>query len=233
MAEESTPLPDTGAEDTSAVLENADTSQSEPAKTAEPEAQNGEAETEASGGTSAADGQETGANGEDTAEKLIFGKYKSLEDAEKGYKEAEKAITRSAELEKRLKAYQEREEQESRARQDAARKLGFNDAEEQRLDWEVKNFEFARCVEALGATLEGEKYTEAYNALARYRATLNPRELAAAKACCTGNDCRNCGAGCLVPQSGGRRVPKPRTDAASGGGQDESGGFCQGNRRLA
>lgn len=175
MAEESTPLPDTGAEDTSAVLENADTSQSEPAKTAEPEAQNGEAETEASGGTSAADGQETGANGEDTAEKLIFGKYKSLEDAEKGYKEAEKAITRSAELEKRLKAYQEREEQESRARQDAARKLGFNDAEEQRLDWEVKNFEFARCVEALGATLEGEKYTEAYNALARYRATLNPR----------------------------------------------------------
>lgn len=183
MAEESTPLPGACAEDTSAVLENADTSLSEPAEAAEPEAQNGEAETEASGGGPAADGQETGANGEDTAEKLIFGKYKSLEDAEKGYKEAEKAITRSAELEKRLKAYQEREEQESRVRQDAARKLGFNDAEEQQLDWEIKNFEFARCVEALGATLEGDAYEKAYNALARYRATLNPRDLAAAKAC--------------------------------------------------
>lgn len=38
---------------------------------------------------------------------LIFGKFKTLEEAHKGYKEAEKAITKSAELEKQIKQYQE------------------------------------------------------------------------------------------------------------------------------
>ena len=38
---------------------------------------------------------------------LIFGKFKTLDEAYKGYKEAEKAITKSAELEKQIKQYQE------------------------------------------------------------------------------------------------------------------------------
>lgn len=38
---------------------------------------------------------------------LIFGKFKTLDEAYKGYKEAEKAITKSAELEKQIKHYQE------------------------------------------------------------------------------------------------------------------------------
>lgn len=38
---------------------------------------------------------------------LIFGKFKTLDEAYKGYKEAEKAITKSAELEKQVKQYQE------------------------------------------------------------------------------------------------------------------------------
>lgn len=49
---------------------------------------------------------------EDKAEKhendaLIFGKFKTIEEAYKGYKEAEKAITKSAELEKQIKQYQD------------------------------------------------------------------------------------------------------------------------------
>ena len=38
---------------------------------------------------------------------LIFGKFKTMEEAHKGYKEAQKAITKSAELEKQIKLYQE------------------------------------------------------------------------------------------------------------------------------
>ena len=172
MAEESTPLNE-NADDTSDVLEQADTSDAEPAGTSEPEADSEKAETEA---------QDGGNTSEQSADNLIFGKYKSIEDAEKGYKEAEKAITRSAELEKQLKAYREREEKEAVARQTAAQKMGFNDADEQQLDFAVKNFEFARCVEALGATLEGDKYAEAYGHLQRYQTTLNPRDLMLAKA---------------------------------------------------
>ena len=40
-------------------------------------------------------------------EELIFGKFKTMEDAHKGYKEAQKAITKSAELEKQIRLYQE------------------------------------------------------------------------------------------------------------------------------
>ena len=171
MAEESTPLTEAEA-DTSAVLENTDTSANEPAdKTTEPEKAETKAETKAESGT------------ENPAEKLIFGKYKSIEDAEKGYKEAEKAITRSAELEKQLKAYREKEEQARQTEQNNARQAGLNDAEEQKLDVSVKNYEFGLCVDALGATLTGEKYREAYGHLLRYQATLNPRDLAMAKAC--------------------------------------------------
>lgn len=39
------------------------------------------------------------------AEKLYAGKYKSIEDLEKGYKEAEKSFNKVAELEKEIKAY--------------------------------------------------------------------------------------------------------------------------------
>ncbi len=156
---------ETTAEDTFA--EQNDTAQA-PDNSAEPEAEKSEAGTEATE-------QET----------LIFGKYKSLEEAEKGYKEAEKAITRSAELEKKLKAYQESEEKTLNERQEKARNMGFNDIEEQEIDFKVKSFEFDRYVQALETTLSGEAYTKAYSALSRYQTTLNPKDLLEAKACFT------------------------------------------------
>ena len=56
---------------------------------------------------------------------LIFGKFKSMDEAEKGYKEAERAITRAANLEKEMKAYQQlfgQYEQDAVARGKARRK---------------------------------------------------------------------------------------------------------------
>lgn len=165
MADESTPL-ETAEDDTSANATDTSAAMAEPEAAPEPKS----AESEAG-------------KAEDNGETLIFGKYKTIEEAEKGYKEAEKAITRSAELEKKLKAYQDMEEKAFEKKQETARALGFNDAKEQEISYDVKNFEFLRYTEALGATLEGDKYLQAYNALARYQQTLNPRDLALAKAC--------------------------------------------------
>ncbi len=67
---------------------------------------------------------------EDKADKtenneLIFGKFKTMEEAHKSYKEAEKAITKSAELEKQLRLYQE--EAQIYERENLAKQNGFSD----------------------------------------------------------------------------------------------------------
>ncbi len=77
---------------------------------------------------------------------LIFGKFKTIEDAHKSYKEAEKAITRSAELEKQLKLYQE--EAKLYEQDKIARDNGFNSRLEMALKedawhYEVDNYAIA------------------------------------------------------------------------------------------
>ena len=67
---------------------------------------------------------------EDKADKkenneLIFGKFKTIDEAYKSYKEAEKAITKSAELEKQLRLYQE--ESQIYEREKLAKQNGFSD----------------------------------------------------------------------------------------------------------
>lgn len=70
---------------------------------------------------------------------LIFGKFKSMDEAEKGYKEAERAITRAANLEKEMKAYQQLFGQYE---QDAvARGKGYADRLDMALDYDVRQHE--------------------------------------------------------------------------------------------
>lgn len=115
------------------------------------------------------------------SEQLIFGKYKTMADAEKGYKEAERAITKASDLEKQLKAYQEREQQAREQREIAAREDGFADADEQEVRYNVANYEFKQYCAALGATLTGESYNKALGFLQNYQNTGNPQYLEAAK----------------------------------------------------
>ena len=77
---------------------------------------------------------------EDEADKtenngLIFGKFKTMEEAHKSYKEAEKAITKSAELEKQLRLY--REEAEVYEREKLAKQNGFSDYMQMALEDDV------------------------------------------------------------------------------------------------
>ncbi len=169
MTEESTPLEPT--DDTSVETSSADTSVAEPAEVVnEPEADTSEAETSSK-------------KEESQEPQLIFGKYKDMAEAEKGYKELEKVMSQKAEVEKKLKAFEDREVAEREQRQNEARKLGFSDEEERSVAFDVKNHEFGRYVEALDRYLSGDDYDKAYNALARYQMTLNPSELLAAKSC--------------------------------------------------
>ena len=115
------------------------------------------------------------------SEQLIFGKYKNIEEAEKGYKEAERSIGRVAELEKQLKAYQDAENQAREQREIEARKAGYADTQEQEVKYDIANHEFKRYCEALETTLSGEAYTKAYNSLLRYQQTGNKQYLDVAK----------------------------------------------------
>jgi hypothetical protein len=163
MVDVSTPL-EGDVEDTSLDVQTTDTTNDVPVEqTNEPETKQEEAESQ-------------------TEEQLIFGKYKSLEEAEKGYKEASRSITKVAELEKQLNEYRQREEKALLDREERAKSLGFSNADEQALDFEVKSHEFDLYVQALETTLSGDAYNKVYQALLNYQQTLNPKALAVAKA---------------------------------------------------
>lgn len=114
-------------------------------------------------------------------EKLIFGKFKTLEEAEKAYKETEKAVKERAEYEKQLQIYRDNEEKARLARETEARQMGFDSAEAQQMNFEVKNFEFMRYAEALESGAAGADYDAALEALKRYQHSGNPADLAEAK----------------------------------------------------
>lgn len=68
--------------------------------------------TEPTNGTTAtAESNKTGEQAPESSQegKLYAGKYKSIEDLEKGYKEAEKSVTKVAELEKRIKEFEDKQ----------------------------------------------------------------------------------------------------------------------------
>lgn len=133
--------------------------------------------------TNEPDTQTDGAENTDTnpSEQLIFGKYKSIEEAEKGYKEAEKSFNRVAELEKQLKAYHDAEEKAREQREIEARNAGYSDANEQEVKYEIANHEFKRYCEAMETTLTGDAYNKAYKYLEAYQQTGNTQYLDAAK----------------------------------------------------
>ena len=109
-------------------------------------------------------------------EELIFGKFKTLEDAQKGYKEAERAITRAADLERRLEQYRALSE---KYEQDAiARGQGYADRLEMALDHDVKNHELDNYALAAAYTLSPQKRLDILNLINHYKQNGVPDDLA-------------------------------------------------------
>lgn len=174
MTDNSTPPVNDEKTDTSGTAQPADTS--DKTQTTEPAEPKTEPETSTSGA-------EPNVGDENSQkEELIFGKFKNMEEAQKGYKEAERAIRKAADLEKTLKAYQEREEQAREQREIGAREDGFADYEEQKVYQETKQHEFAMYCQALETRLYGENYNAAYKALLEYQASGKPQDLEKARA---------------------------------------------------
>jgi len=91
---------------------------------------------------------------------LIFGKFKTLEEARKGYKEAERAITKAARLEKDLRQYQA---QAAIYEQDAiAASNGYDDRLDYALDMEVRKHELDNYALAAGMVLPPHQQLEVH-----------------------------------------------------------------------
>ncbi len=170
--EESTPLT-AGPEDTSAdaaVIDTDTAASAAPDDAApEPEGQPDKAE-------------ENGAPKSDS-EKLLAGKYKTVDELEKGYKEAEKLVREAAEYRKKVEAYEAAEAKAREMREAEARSYGYRDAESQQIENDVAAAEFNLYVQALETRLEGEDYTKAAQLLQAYRQTGRRDYLEAAKKC--------------------------------------------------
>lgn len=157
--EESTPLTDE-PKDTSVTVDNADTA-TEPLA---PEV----TDTEPEGVLAKA---EENGNKTDGEEKLLAGKYKTVDELEKGYKEAEKLVREAAEYKKKLEAYTAEENKAREMRELEARSRGYTDAESLQIENEVAVNELNLYVQALETRLDGEDYSKAAQLLQAYQQT--------------------------------------------------------------
>lgn len=168
MAEEteiSTPVettPDTSVD--AEPIENIDTSATEPENLAEA------AETET--GVNEGNIPPTQEGGEGI---LYAGKYKSVEDLEKGYSEAQKMITKAAEFEKKyndlLKSQQEAEEKAQLQRLKEAQQRGFDSVEAQQIADKVQLAEFEYLTANLNQVINPQDYETVRACLQEYYAT--------------------------------------------------------------
>lgn len=167
MTEETTPEAtletDTSAADDKA-FDTADNATAPEATETEPETKGTEAEE----------------NGEKSAPQLYAGKYKTVDELEKAYKESEKFVSKAKEYEKQLQVYRDAEEASKAEREAEAKREGFASEASRQFAFEVKNQEFMQYVRALDV-LDGEAKTKATAALSRYQNTVNPRDLETAQ----------------------------------------------------
>ena len=105
-------------------------------------------------------------------EKLYAGKYKSIEDLEKGYKEAEKSFNRVAELEKQIKAYEEK--QPKYVTDDGK----FNPEIKAQYEQNIDNREFLTYVE-YARGLDAESRNEVERLLGEAQRVYNPKDKSA------------------------------------------------------
>lgn len=175
MAEEtqiSTPV-ETTVTDTSATVEPTDVETS----TAEPEnTENITAETETQ--------EELNDNTTAEQETLYAGKYKSVEELEKGYSEAQKFISKASEIEKKYNELLEKQTQEAQKaeqqRLEQAQSMGFKSIEQQEIAQKVQLAEFEYYANHIN-TIPPEYAAKATEALRNYYETANRAYLNEAK----------------------------------------------------
>lgn len=175
MEETEISTPDvTVSEDTSTTVGPEQTTGSD-TSTIEPDNTNDAAETETS-----SDAQ----NGGQPSDVLYAGKYKSVEELEKGYNEAQKSVSKAAELEKKYNELLARQEEQARKladeRAEYAKSRGFKTAEEAEIADRVKLAEFEYYANNINS-VPPEYFEKARENLLNYYNTANKAYLDEAK----------------------------------------------------
>jgi len=117
-------------------------------------------------------------------EKLYAGKYKSVEELEKGYQESQKFVQKASELEKRIQAFEQQKQQAEEQKQiealKKAQERGFNTVEAQQIADKVQVAELEVYANNLNLVAP-ENYEVCRQALANYLQTENKAYLEQAK----------------------------------------------------
>ena len=126
---------------------------------------------------------ETGAEetpAESEPEKLYAGKYKSVEELEKGYAEAQKTLTQNLQMKSKYEELLKKQEQQEALRLEKAREQGFNTVNDQQIALQVAQAELNEFVNAL-RTVEPDSQLQVQTYLNDYYQTGDIRYLNEAK----------------------------------------------------
>lgn len=155
----------TTSTDTPEVSETAEAEVTDDTQTAETETQ----ETQGEGGTA----PET--------EKLYAGKYKSIEELEKGYQEAQKTLTQNLQIKAKYDELLKKQEQQEARQLERAREQGYNTVNDQRIDQQVAQAELDEFINCLNYCVEPDNQIQVQQYLNAYRQTRDLRYLNEAK----------------------------------------------------
>ena len=104
-------------------------------------------------------------------EKLYAGKYKSVEELEKGYNEAQKTLTQNLQLKAKYDELLKKQEQQEARLLQKAQEQGFNTVNDQKIAQQVALAEYDEFVKGLNYYVEPENQVHVQQALGAYYQT--------------------------------------------------------------
>ena len=114
-------------------------------------------------------------------EKLYAGKYKSIEELEKGYQEAQKTLTQNLQIKAKYDELLKKQQQQEARQLERAREQGYNTVNDQRIDQQVAQAELDEFINCLNYYVEPDNQIQVQQYLTSYRQTGDIRYLNEAK----------------------------------------------------
>lgn len=124
---------------------------------------------------------ETQTGGEPQQEKLYAGKYKSIDELEKGYAELNKSYTQSKQVQAKYNELLRKQEQQEARMLQKAQQQGFNTVNDQRIAQQVAQAELDEFINGLNYYVEPDNQIQVQQYLNAYRQTGDLRYLNEAK----------------------------------------------------
>lgn len=114
-------------------------------------------------------------------EKLYAGKYKSIEELEKGYQEAQKTLTQNLQIKAKYDELLKKQQQQEARQLERAREQGYNTVNDQKIAQQVAQAELDEFINGLNYYVEPDNQIQVQQYLNAYRQTGDLRYLNEAK----------------------------------------------------